>query len=275
MFTIDAAAYPDLMDALTKIAISSAEAIRSRGQGGVNIKADGSPVTAADEAAEAVIRDGLARLCPESPIISEEEAERERPAISGGCYFLVDPLDGTKEFISGRDEYTVNIALVADGAPVLGVIAAPAQGLIWRGIIGRGAERLKFSGQGVETPQAIKTRPRPEDELIVMVSRSHLEARTQAYLDRFPRAHRVGCGSSVKFCRLAEGTADLYARLAPTHDWDIAAGHAILVAAGGSVMDPDGGGLRYGSPTLIIPAFIASGRPGPDLTRPIERSLTS
>ena len=269
MSTIDPADYPDLVDALTKIIISAAEAIRLQGQGGVTIKADGSPVTAADEAAEAVIRDGLAHLSPVLPIISEEEAERERPNITGGNYFLVDPLDGTKEFISGRDEYTINIALMADGAPILGVIAAPAQALIWRGIVGRGAERLKFSGQQAETPRAIKTRPQPEGELVVMVSRSHLEARTQAYLDRFPRTRRVGCGSSVKFCRLAEGAADLYPQLAPTHDWDIAAGHAILVAAGGSVVDPDGGALRYGSPTLTIPAFLAWGGPPPtEVSRP-------
>jgi len=261
------------MDALTKITISAAEAIGSQGQGGVNIKADGSPVTAADEAAEAVIREGLEHLSPAIPIISEEEVERERPNITGESYFLVDPLDGTKEFISGRDEYTINIALVADGRPILGVITAPAQGLIWRGAVGRGAERLKFSGQQAGTPQAIKTRPRPEGELIVMVSRSHLEARTQAYLDRFPRTHRVGCGSSVKFCRLAEGAADLYPRLAPTHDWDIAAGHAILVAAGGSVTYPDGGALCYGSPTLIIPAFLAWGGPAP--TEGLSRAATN
>ena len=263
MSTIDAAAYPELMDALTEITISAAAAIRLHGRGNVNTKADGSPVTAADEAAEAAIRDGLARFASTLPIISEEEAESERPVITKGSYFLVDPLDGTKEFISGRDEYTVNIALIAEGAPILGIIAAPAQGLIWRGIVGRGAERLRFSGHQAETPQAIKTRPRPEGELIVVVSRSHLEARTQAYLDRFAQTRRVGCGSSVKFCRLAEGAADLYPRLAPTHDWDIAAGHAILVAAGGSVIDPDGGVLHYGSPTLIIPAFIAWGGPTP------------
>jgi 3'(2'), 5'-bisphosphate nucleotidase len=261
--TIDPAAYSDLMDALTEITISAAEAIGLQGQGGVNTKADGSPVTAADEAAEAAIRDGLARHFPTLPIVSEEEAESERPVITNGSYFLVDPLDGTKEFISGRDEYTVNIALVADGTPILGIIAAPAQGLIWRGIVGRGAERLRFSEQQAETPQAIKTRSRPEGELTVVVSRSHLEARTQAYLDGFAQTRRVGCGSSVKFCRLAEGAADLYPRLAPTHDWDIAAGHAILVAAGGSVMDPDGGALHYGSPTLIIPAFVAWGGPTP------------
>ena len=126
--TIDPADYPDLVDALTKIIISAADAIRLQGKGGVTIKVDGSPVTAADEAAEAVIRDGLGTF-PVLPIISEEEAERERPDITGGNYFLVDPLDGTKEFISGRDEYTINIALMADKAPILGVIAAPARKL--------------------------------------------------------------------------------------------------------------------------------------------------
>ncbi len=264
MSTIEPAAYPDLLDALTKITMAAAEAIRLQGRGGVNTKADGSPVTAADEAAEAAICAGLKRHCPALPIVSEEAAENERPTITNGSYFLVDPLDGTKEFISGRDEYTVNIALVADGTPTLGIIAAPAQGLIWRGIVGRGAERLGFSGQKAGTPQAIKTRPRPEGELIVMVSRSHLEARTEAYLEGFAQTRRVGCGSSVKFCRLAEGAADLYPRLAPTHDWDIAAGHAILAAAGGSVVAPDGGALHYGSPTLIIPAFLAWGTSTPN-----------
>ena len=121
----------------------------------MRIKADGSPVTAADEAAEAVIRDGLARLAPALPIISEEQAAHEQPSRSnGGSYFLVDPLDGTREFIAGRDEYTVNIAIVADGTPILGIIAAPALGLIWRGIVGRGAERLAISAQKAATPQA-------------------------------------------------------------------------------------------------------------------------
>jgi 3'(2'), 5'-bisphosphate nucleotidase len=267
----DPAAYAHLMDPLTKITMSAAEAIRfSQTEGGVRVKADGSPVTAADEAAEAVIRDGLVRLDATLPIISEEDAERNKPSVTSRSYFLVDPLDGTREFIAGRGEYTVNIALIVDGAPIVGVIAAPAQGLIWRGIVGRGADRLTFSAQKAGTPQAIKTRPRPRDELIVMVSRSHLEARTQAYLDGLPHAQRVGCGSSVKFCRLAEGTADLYPRLAPTHDWDIAAGHAILTAAGGSVIDPDGATLTYGSPDLIIPAFLAWGG-----SPPTEGALTA
>jgi 3'(2'), 5'-bisphosphate nucleotidase len=262
--TVDPAAYADLVDALTAIAMAAATAIGdTRGKGGVRAKADGSPVTAADRAAEAVIRDGLARLIPTLPIISEEAAERQKPAVKSGGYFLVDPLDGTREFIAGRDEYTINIALVADGAPALGVIAAPALGMIWRGIVGRGADRLEFSGLKAGAPEVIETRARPEDELIVIVSRSHLDPRTQAYVDGLPPAQRLASGSSIKFCRLAEGAADLYPRLAPTHDWDVGAGHAILAAAGGSVIEPDGAALTYGSPDLIIPAFIAWGGPAP------------
>jgi 3'(2'), 5'-bisphosphate nucleotidase len=246
---------------LTAISVAAADAIRrSHWQGeGVRIKADESPVTAADEAAEAVIRDRLARLDPLTPVISEERAEREPPTLRGASFFLVDPLDGTREFIAGRGEYTVNIGLVCDGAPILGVIAAPALGLIWRGIVGRGAERLEFAAGKTSQPQAIRTRARPEHALRVMVSRSHLDARTQAYVDGVPGAELVRCGSSVKFCRLAEGAADLYPRFGPTRDWDVAAGHAILAAAGGGVCAPGGAPLAYGTPQLRIPAFLAWG----------------
>jgi 3'(2'), 5'-bisphosphate nucleotidase len=259
----DSAACANLIDLLTALSTSAAEAIRrANGQGSVRIKADGSPVTAADEAAEAVIRDGLAHLAPALPVISEEQAEREKPTIRSANVILVDPLDGTQDYIAGRDEYTVNIGLVSHGAPILGVIAAPALGLIWRGIVGRGAERLEFSARRTSPPQVIHTRrPRPQSDLLVMVSRSHLDTRTQAYLQDLPRARCVPCGSSVKFCRLAEGTADLYPRLGPTRDWDVAAGHAILTAAGGSVVAPDGASLIYGSPELRIPAFVAWGDP--------------
>jgi len=251
------------MDAMTAISISAAEAIRrSHGQGSVRIKADGSPVTTADEAAEAVIRDGLAHLAPALPVISEEQAEREKPAIPSASFILVDPLDGTKEYIAGRDDFTINIAVVSDGAPILGVITAPALGLIWRGTVGRGAERLEFSSRKTSPPQAIRTRPRAAGDLLVMVSRSHLDARTEAYLGGLPRARRIPCGSSLKFCRLAEGAADLYPRLGPTRDWDVAAGHAILAAAGGSVVAPEGTSLIYGGPALLIPAFVAWGDPG-------------
>jgi 3'(2'), 5'-bisphosphate nucleotidase len=268
--TLDAAACAVLMDALTDLSVRAAQAIRDcSGTGGVRNKADGSPVTAADEAAEAVIRDGLARLAPAVPIISEEHAAREKPIVptgAGASYFLVDPLDGTREFIAGSDEYTVNIAIVTDRVPILGVIAAPASGLAWRGIVGRGAEKLEFTGDKVSPTGRIHTRQRPAREPVIMISRSHLEARTRAYLGGFPQAKHVQCGSSVKFCRLAEGSADLYPRLAPTHDWDIAAGHAILAAAGGRVVAPDGSPLVYGSPELLIPSFIASGDPATSIT---------
>jgi 3'(2'), 5'-bisphosphate nucleotidase len=262
----DIATSAELMDALTAVCMSAADAIlHRRGNATVHTKADGSPVTTADEAAEAVIRGRLERLAPELPIISEEHVAKTqtKPAIGGARYFLVDPLDGTREFIAGREEYTVNIAVVADGTPVLGVIAAPAFGLIWRGIAGRGAERLTFTSQHASTPQPIHTRSPRQGEFVVMVSRSHLDAATQAYLDDLPHSGCIMCGSSLKFCRLAEGAADHYPRLAPTHDWDIAAGHAVLVAAGGSVSAPDGTPLAYGTADLLIPSFLAWGQPAP------------
>jgi 3'(2'), 5'-bisphosphate nucleotidase len=256
--TFDSAACAELIDAMTAMSLAAADAIRRlHGRASVRIKADGSPVTAADEAAETVIRDGLAHLAPALPVISEEQAERVKPAITSTSFILVDPLDGTREYIAGRDEYTINIAVVSDGAPILGIITAPDLGLIWRGVAGRGAERLEFSSQKTSPPQAIHTRPCPKDDLLVMVSRSHLNARTETFLEGLPQARRIPCGSSLKFCRLAEGAADLYPRLGPTRDWDVAAGHAILAAAGGSVVAPDGTPLIYGSPALRIPAFVA------------------
>ena len=267
MASLDLAALADLATELTTLSASAADAVRrvrerSGGDIGIRIKADSSPVTLADEAAEGIIREGLARLRPAWPAISEEQAEHIAP--SGDTpYFLVDPLDGTREFIAGRHEYTVNIGLIAGGAPVLGVVAAPALGLIWRGIAGRGAERMEITGRKISPPQKVHTRVRSVGELHVMISRSHLDARTQAYLDSLPHARRTACGSSIKFCRLAEGFADHYPRLAPTRDWDVAAGHAILVAAGGSIVDPHGAPLVYGTPDLRIPAFLAWGGPAP------------
>ncbi len=254
-------AFADLMRDLTAISMAAAAAIRrARGENRVRIKADGSPVTAADEAAEAIIREGLAQLQPVLPVISEEQAEGEPPAVQGSRYFLVDPLDGTREFIAGRDEYTINIALMADGEPILGIVTAPALSTIWRGVVGLGAERLAIAGGRAAPPQRICVQRRPAAKLRVLVSRSHLDAQTKAYVERLDAAELIGCGSSIKFCRLAEGAADLYPRLAPTHDWDVAAGHAVLAAAGGSVATPDGADLTYGSRQRLIPAFIARGR---------------
>jgi 3'(2'), 5'-bisphosphate nucleotidase len=253
--------YADTLNGLTTISVAAANAIKGTLEHSVRVKADGSPVTSADEAAEAVIADGLSRLGRSFPVISEESSEGAALVTKSNCYYLVDPLDGTKEFIAGRDEYTVNIALLSDGVPVLGVITAPALGFIWRGIIGRGAERLEFVGDKALSPQPIHSRSPPAGELIVVVSRSHLDAPTEAYLKQLPHTRRIGSGSSLKFCRLAEGVADHYPRLGPTMDWDIAAGHAVLAAAGGIVTELDGSPLKYGTPSLRIPSFLAWGDP--------------
>jgi len=261
----DRSSYAELLNIFTTISISAAQAIlRISGNRDARTKTDGSPITAADEAAEAVIQEGLQRCVPSLPVVSEESAERGGPTGPAANVIMVDPLDGTRDFIAGRDEYTVNIALISDGVPVVGVIAAPALGTIWRGIAGRGAERMEFAAANDRpcAPIAIRSRRRPPpDEFTVIVSRSHLEERTQAYLQALPRAKRAACGSSIKFCRVAEGSADLYPRLAPTHDWDIAAGHAILVAAGGNVTAPDGSQVVYGTKELLVPAFLAWGDP--------------
>jgi 3'(2'), 5'-bisphosphate nucleotidase len=262
--TLDIAACSELIEALTALSLQAAGAIRTADlSGGPRNKADGSPVTAADEAAEAVIIEGLASLAPGIPVVSEESAADANPVQRLGAndsYFLVDPLDGTREFIAGRDEYTVNLAVITAGVPILGIIAAPALGLVWRGLIGRGAERRAILDTK-SAPDTIHVRQRPARGPVIMLSRSHLEARTRAYVERFPEATLVRCGSSIKFCRLAEGAADFYPRLAPTHDWDVAAGHAILAAAGGRITAPDDNPLAYGSKEALIPAFLAVADP--------------
>lgn len=254
-----------LLDELTAIASRAGAAILAIAPSALarRDKPDRSPVTAADEAAQAVILDGLGQLLPGVPVVSEEAAEQAAPTALTANFILVDPLDGTRELLAGRDEFTVNIAIISNGRPVVGVIAAPARGLLWRGIVGAGAERLALvpgaGPQAARARNAIHTRARPANSLIALVSRSHLDPSTEAYLARLKLAERIGCGSALKFCLLAEGVADLYPRLAPTSEWDVAAGHAVLAAAGGEVTTPDGGPLSYGQPGFRIPAFIAWG----------------
>ena len=258
MPTLNAAACAGLMADLTRITSQAADAILALASGTkARIKPDGSPVTAADEAAEAIICEGLLRIAPGVPIISEEQAGREKPCVAASdSYFLVDPLDGTREFIAGRSEYTVNIAVMTDGAPILGIICAPALGHIWRGVVGHGADWIDKAGENA--PRSIHVR-RPPDALTVMISRSHLDQQTRAYVEKFADARLIECGSSVKFCHIAEGSADLYPRFAPTHDWDIAAGHAILQSADGRVTTPNGTAIAYGTQELLVPAFVARG----------------
>jgi 3'(2'), 5'-bisphosphate nucleotidase len=224
-------------------------------------KADGSPVTDADEAAEAVILEGLVRLLPSVPVVAEESVAREAPAKLDGSFVLVDPLDGTKEFIAGRDEYTVNIALISGGTPIAGVVAAPGRGILWRGVVGHGAERVAIGGESA--PERIHVRQWPSAGAVALVSRSHRDPLTEALLQRLPPTQADSCGSSLKFCRVAEGSADIYPRLGPTSEWDIAAGHALVVAAGGIVTAPDGRPLTYGhaDQKFLVPGFLAWGDP--------------
>ncbi len=224
-------------------------------------KADGSPVTDADEAAEAVILEGLSRLLPSVPIVSEERIGRETAPRLEGSFVLVDPLDGTKELVAGRDEYTVNVALFSGRMPIAGVIGAPALRLLWRGIAGKGTERLQMEDGKVSAPQPVHCRAWPEQRAVALISRSHPDAATDALIARLPAAEVQECGSSLKFCRIAEGTADVYPRLGPTSEWDIAAGHALVHAAGGIVTTPDGRPLVYGgtSRNFRVNGFIAWG----------------
>lgn len=221
----------------------------------VSAKADESPVTAADHAAEAVILAGLRALTPSIAIVAEEEVAAGRlPAVVGDRFWLVDPLDGTKEFISRNGEFTVNIGLVDDGQPVLGVVAAPARGVAWWGALGHGATRR----EGGEA-RAIRVRPRPGEGVVAVASRSHRDAATDAWLAEQGIRDTVSAGSSLKFCLVAEGRADVYPRFGRTMEWDTAAGHAVLLAAGGRVVDADGAPLRYGKPGFANPSFIAHG----------------
>jgi 3'(2'), 5'-bisphosphate nucleotidase len=221
------------------------------------LKADKSPVTAADLAAEAVIEKRLAALTPEIPLVAEEAASAGRlPDITGDQFWLVDPLDGTREFLDRNDEFTVNIALVEAGRPVLGVVYAPALALTFTGIPGDGAARAAAGSAGAE----IKVRPIPAGGLTLIASRRHGDAEA---IGRLLGGHRVGdhktAGSSLKFCLVAAGEADLYPRFGRTMEWDTAAGHAVLAAAGGRVTIANGSELSYGKPGLDNPHFVAWG----------------
>jgi 3'(2'), 5'-bisphosphate nucleotidase len=263
---IDGDAAARLMEPLTDLVVRAGEAILAVNRGTMRVegKSDGSPVTAADLAADAIIGDGLLRIAPAIPTLSEERAcTAKRPF--RGSFFLIDPLDGTKEFVAGRDEFTVNLALVVNGSPLLGIIGAPALGLVWRGLVGRGAERLRLDETGRREAVPIHTRAFPArgQPWVAAVSRSHGDPRTEAFIARRPGVVRQELGSAVKFGRLAEGLVDIYPRLAPTSEWDVAAGCAVVAAAGGKVTDANGAPIRFGEGRdgCIVPAFIAWGDP--------------
>jgi 3'(2'), 5'-bisphosphate nucleotidase len=224
---------------------------------GVSAKADASPVTEADHASEAMIVEGLRRTTPDMPVIAEEEvaAGRVTPASAARLCWLVDPLDGTKEFLAGHPEYTVNIALVREGRAVIGAVASPGTGELYCGVVGRGAWKRTAAGE-----HRISARLPPAEGLTVMASRSHSDGRLNDYLADKQVARTVHIGSSLKLCRLAEGAGDLYPRLGRTMEWDIAAAQAVLEAAGGRVLTLDGQPLTYGKPGWENPHFVCYGR---------------
>lgn len=225
----------------------------------VEQKADSSSVTEADRRAEAVILKGLARMYPGVPVVAEEEVAAGRVPDAKDDFFLVDPLDGTREFVSGNGEFTVNIARIRQGRPILGVIYAPVLRVAFAGAEGEGAYKAGVTDEGeCALPSRLCVRPAPADGLVAVLSRSHGTADTQAWLARNPITRSVNIGSSLKFCLLADGSADLYPRLGRTMEWDTAAGDAILRAAGGLVLDLDGVALTYGKGSSADPAAYAN-----------------
>jgi len=230
-------------------------------------KSDQSPVTIADREAEAILLAALAVHAPGIPVIAEEEAAAGRLPDIGGRFFLVDPLDGTKEYVKGGDDFTVNVALIDHGLPIAGIVYAPAQATLWWGDVPRRlAMRAAIEDGRVAQKRPIGVRPcggRPK----AVASKSHPVPATEAFLTACGSEDRVSIGSSLKFVLVAEGAADLYPRPSPTMEWDTAAGHAVLLAAGGRVFDLDGLPLTYGKPKFFNPGFVATGPYHPPVMR--------
>jgi 3'(2'), 5'-bisphosphate nucleotidase len=263
MFSDDRDALAAALGAVALAAGAAVMDIYDRGPQ-ARLKADRSPVTDADEAAERVILARLAYVMPDACVISEEAVSRgERPA-PGAVVALVDPLDGTREFLARNGEFAVNIGVVRDGAPICGAIYAPAQGRLWFG----GASAFVVDAPpGAALPERSKWRPArtrdvPAGGAVALVSRTHPDAAAIAMLDRLGVAERRPMGSSIKFCAVADGSADVYPRFGPTMLWDVAAGDAVLRAAGGAVLGTDGRPMRYNcAGDLKNGGFVAWGRP--------------
>jgi 3'(2'), 5'-bisphosphate nucleotidase len=243
--------YDQIAEILADIALQAGPAIMrvyERGDPGARMKPDRSPVCEADELAEQVILDALAVRLPQFRVIAEESASRGVIPLCGRGFLLVDPLDGTKEFLNRNGEFTVNIALIVDHAPKAGAVYAPALGKLWFAGLRAFACDAK-PGAPLPPPadrRELRARPVPSRDMIALTSRLHLEEETEALLASLPVKERRPVGSSVKFCLIAEGQGDLYPRFGPTMEWDVAAGEAVLRAAGGQVLSPDGERLAYG-----------------------------
>ncbi len=240
----------------------------------VETKKDGSPATMADRAAETLILAALAKIAPDIPVIAEEAASEGNIPQIGELFFLVDPLDGTKEFIRKSHEFTVNIALIEHGAPVFGIVYAPAIQQLYLTLAADRAVMAKMDPDGADISMnelqlvEIKTRPAPDTGLSVVASKSHMTDETREFIEQYKVGQLKSAGSSLKFCLLAKGEADLYPRFGPTMEWDTAAGHAVLKAAGGQVIQTDGRPFIYGKAeqNYLNPFFIARGR-APETSR--------
>jgi 3'(2'), 5'-bisphosphate nucleotidase len=246
-----------LLTALTVLAIEAGAEIMRIFEAGfeVETKSDASPVTIADRAAEAVILKGLAALLPHVPVVAEEEASAGRTPKVDDVFFLVDPLDGTKEFVRRGTDFTVNIGLIEGRVPTMGVVYAPARGELYAGDATLSEAFWRREGQ---SNQRLAVRA-PASPPTALASKSHDVPATEAYLLAIGSGGRISIGSSLKFCLLARGDADIYPRPSPTMEWDTAAGHAVLIAAGGQAHAPEGGPLLYAKPDFFNPGFVASG----------------
>jgi 3'(2'),5'-bisphosphate nucleotidase len=246
-----------------QIAVNAAVPIMEyyRSEGSARKKPDGSPVTDADLASERIILAALAKALPDIPVVSEEEASEGVTPKIGHRFILVDPLDGTREFVRRRDEFAVNIGLIENGVAVAGAIYAPALGKLWTGgtvalamQIGPGEDLAGASGS-----RRIVTKTPPQDGLHIVASRSHPDRQTGEFIDRLEVKERISAGSSLKFCLVAEGLADVYPRFGPTMEWDVAAGDAIVRAAGGVMVRGDGEPFHYGKAGFKTGTFVALG----------------
>jgi len=259
----------ELMDTLCRIASQAGAAIMDHYETDVVVKEkdDKSPVTAADQDAEDIILPALRQAAPGIPIVSEEENAAGKKPETGPAFFLVDPLDGTREFINKNGEFTVNIALIEDGNPTMGVVYAPAIGrMFYASGPGQAFERQVTANHAGDideqsVPKKISVRTPVQEGLTIIASRSHRDHKTDEYLAMYNVKEFLAAGSSLKFCLVATGEADLYPRHGRTMEWDTAAGHAVLSGAGGKVTEMDGTPLRYGklSRGLDNPFFVAKG----------------
>lgn len=257
---------PELLDIARRAGAAILEVYRE--DFSVTHKEDDSPLTKADLASHVIIRDALTQLTPDIPVLSEESAAIDFETRSGWkCYWLVDPLDGTKEFVNRNGEFTVNIALIDNHVPVCGVVHVPVTDVSYTGVAGFGALRYSPGKQ----PERITVRKPCADPVVVVGSRSHANPRLEQFLTALGPHEMISMGSSLKFCVLAEGNADFYPRLGPTSEWDTAAAHAVVTAAGGQIVKLDGQPLEYNrKDSLLNPEFLVIADPGRDWLSPFR-----